>query len=160
MPGDQLLALNESTTSLESIDNALESYYDPTNKSLHSGNDLFVVLHELGHAKDFKDFGKNGVVAMLLGEDNLINTNSELNKIFTEEKEAFNKAFPTAQRENIDYFLHTLDRNGDSGGGLRETIAESNALSETPKSNELIAIRSQYLQQYFPRTIACLSHLL
>ena len=37
-----------------------------------------------------------------------------------------------------------------------ETIAESNALLTTPKTHELLAIRSQYLQQYFPRTIALL----
>ena len=28
----------------------LESYYDPGDKSIHSGSNLFVIMHELGHA--------------------------------------------------------------------------------------------------------------
>ena len=75
---------------------------------------------------------------------------------YDKEREAFNKAFPDTQRDHIDYFINKATHYGGELGGLGETIAESNALLTTPKTHELLAIRSQYLQQYFPRTIALL----
>ena len=87
-------------------------------------------------------------------------TNTKLEKTFEEEKANFNKAFPDAQRDHIDYFVNTLNHYGGAYGGLRETIAESNAILNTPKTMDMLAIRSQYLQQYFPKTIAHLSTLL
>ena len=41
---------------------------------------------------------------------------------------------------------------------LEEAIAESNALLSTYNNDDLFAIRAQYLQQYFPKTIATLAN--
>ena len=54
MSGDQLIALSKTTDNLVGIDSVIESYYDPKNHSINSGDDMFVVLHEEGHAKDFQ----------------------------------------------------------------------------------------------------------
>ena len=159
MPGEELIKLSQSTKKLVGIDSPLESYYQPGDKSIHSGDQLFVVLHELGHARDMRDLdvSSNSAYYRTLGKT--IFTDSKLEKTFEEEKSNFNKAFPDAQRDHIDYFVNTLNHYGGEYGGLRETIAEGNALLTTPKTMELLAIRSQYLQQYFPRTIAHLSTL-
>ncbi len=72
----------------------------------------------------------------------------------------FNKEFPKAQREHVDYFINTLAHYGGPDGGLKETTAESNAIHSTPKTHELLTMRTQYLQQYFPRTMVKLNELL
>ena len=87
---------------------------------------------------------------------NAIFEDEKFNKIYAKEKSAFNKKFPDAQRNHIEYFInHETHYNGEKGG-VRETIAESNALLTTAKSHEILAMRSQYLQQHFPETIAYL----
>lgn len=159
MPGEELIKLSQSTNKLVGIDSPLESYYQPSDKSIHSGDQLFVIMHELGHARDMRDLDLSSDSAYLKTLGKTVFTDSKLEKTFEEEKANFNKAFPDAQRDHIDYFVNTLNHYGGQYGGLRETIAEGNALLTTPKTMELLAIRSQYLQQYFPRTIAHLSTL-
>lgn len=159
MPGEELIKLSQSTKKLVGIDSPLESYYQPGDKSIHSGDQLFVVLHELGHARDMRDLDTSSNSAYYNTLGKAIFTDTKLEKTFEEEKANFNKAFPDAQRDHIDYFVNTLNHYGGAYGGLRETIAEGNALLTTPKTMDLLAIRSQYLQQYFPRTIAHLSTL-
>lgn len=159
MPGEELIKLSQSTNKLVGIDSPLESYYQPSDKSIHSGDQLFVIMHELGHARDMRDLDLSSDGAYLKTLGKTVFTDSKLEKTFEEEKANFNKAFPDAQRDHIDYFVNTLNHYGGQYGGLRETIAEGNALLTTPKTMELLAIRSQYLQQYFPRTIAHLSTL-
>lgn len=159
MPGEELIKLSQSTKKLVGIDSPLESYYQPGDKSIHSGDQLFVVLHELGHARDMRDIDTSSTGAYYNTLGKAIFTDRKLEKTFEEEKANFNKAFPDAQRDHIDYFVNTLNHYGGAYGGLRETIAEGNALLNTPKTMDLLAIRSQYLQQYFPRTIAHLSTL-
>ncbi len=159
MPGEELIKLSQSTKKLVGIDSPLESYYQPGDKSIHSGDQLFVVLHELGHARDMRDLDTSSNAAYYNTLGKAIFTDTKLEKTFEEEKANFNKAFPDAQRDHIDYFVNTLNHYGGAYGGLRETIAEGNALLTTPKTMDLLAIRSQYLQQYFPRTIAHLSTL-
>ena len=160
MPGEELIKVAQSTKTLVGIDSPLESYYSPADKSIHSSDQLFVVLHELGHARDMRDVNLNSTLKFKETIGKAIFTDEKLYKTFEEEKANFNKAFPDAQRDHIDYFINTLNHYGGEFGGLRETIAESNALLTTPKTMELLAIRSQYLQQYFPKTIAHLSEAL
>ncbi|MBR1680780.1 hypothetical protein IJ707_03205, partial [bacterium] len=159
MPGEELIKLSQSTKKLVGIDSPLESYYQPGDKSIHSGDQLFVVLHELGHARDMRDLDTSSTSAYYETLGKAIFTDTKLEKTFEEEKSNFNKAFPDAQRDHIDYFVNTLNHYGGAYGGLRETIAEGNAILTTPKTMDLLAIRTQYLQQYFPRTIAHLSTL-
>ena len=155
MPGEELFKLKDNTSKLYGISDVLESY-SLTNKStreIHTGDDLFVILHELGHATDMKD------VDMLKEKETIhkaIFEDKKFNEIYEKEKAAFNKMFPDAQRDHIAYFInHETHYNGEIGG-RKETIAEANALLTTAKSHEVLAMRSQYLQQHFPETIAYL----
>ena len=156
MPGEELFKLSQSTKTLVGTKDVLESYYDPGDKSIHSGSNLFVIMHELGHARDFRDVDGSSDEAYTDTLDMSISEDPEVQKVYDKEREAFNKAFPDTQRDHIDYFINKATHYGGELGGLGETIAESNALLTTPKTHELLAIRSQYLQQYFPRTIALL----
>ena len=44
--------------------------------------------------------------------------------------------------------------------GLSETVAETNAILNSPNSQITLSFRTQYLQQYFPKTIAYISKML
>ena len=158
-PGEELIKLGETVDFLESINDPLDSYYNGACRSISTGADEFLFLHELGHARDYRDVDddlKNFEESM----KNSLTMDKDVNKAFEEEKQAFFKAYPDTQREHMDYFMNTLNHYGGETGGLSETIAESNAILSEGKSYEPLAIRSQYLQQNFPRTLAVLEQKL
>lgn len=158
-PGEELIKLGETVDFLESINDPLDSYYNGSCRSISTGADEFLFLHELGHARDYRDVDddlKNFEESMKKS----LTMDKDINKAFEEEKQAFFKAYPDTQREHMDYFINTLNHYGGETGGLSETIAESNAILSEGKSYEPLAIRSQYLQQNFPRTLAVLEQKL
>ena len=155
-PGEELIKMGKSIDTLESIPDPLDSYYTGASRKIFTGGDEFLLLHELGHAVDMKDLDGTSSDSYKNTFYKSITADKEVNKTFEEEKANFFKAYPQAQREYIDYFMNTLDHYNGETGGLQETIAESNALLSNGKSYEPIAIRSQYLQQNFPKTIAVL----
>ena len=118
---------------------------------------MFIVLHEEGHAKDFQTLN---IFNPIDTEKSMISRDKELNEIFEQEKASFYQAFPDAQREHVDYFTNIITHYGGKMGGIQETVAETNAILETPRSHKDLGLRSQYLQQYFPKTIAKLNSLL
>ncbi len=157
MSGDQLIALSKTTDKLVGIDKVIESYYSAKEHVINSGDDMFVVLHEEGHAKDFQTLNIFNPVDT---EKSMISRDKELTEIFEKEKASFYQAFPDAQREHVDYFTNIITHYGGKMGGIQETVAESNAILETPRSHKDLGLRNQYLQQYFPKTIAKLNTLL
>ncbi len=159
MPGGELLKLKENVGELEGTTEVLKSYSrtGKDKRTIHTGDDLFVILHELGHAVDMKDVDMNKTEETI---KNAVFEDKKFNEIYAKEKAAFNKAFPDTQRNHIAYFInHETHYNGEIGG-RKETIAESNALLTTAKTHEVLAMRSQYLQQHFPETIAYLNEKL
>jgi len=152
MPGEELIALSKSVKHLNGIDDINYSTYGAVNKRIKTGDNLFVMLHELGHAKDYDEVDVKQEETLKKS----IFSNKKINEIFEKEKAMFNEAFPAAQREHINYFIKTSEEKD----GLQETIAETNALLNTYNNEDLFSIRSQYLQQYFPRTVAELSKIL
>ena len=145
MPGEELIALGKTTKHLNGIDDINYSTYGAVNKRIKTGDNLYVMLHELGHAKDYNEVNVKEEETLKKS----IFSNAKVNEVFEKEKEAFDNAFPTAQREHINYFIKTSEHKD----GLQETIAETNALLNTYNNEDLFSIRSQYLQQYFPKTI-------
>ena len=152
MPAEELIALGKTTEKLTGIDNIYQSTYAATTKTIKTGDNLFTVLHEAGHAKDYEKVDVKQKETLV----NSIFSNPDVNKVFEEEKAAFNKAFPLAQRDHISYFIKTSEYKD----GLQEAIAETNALLNTKNTDDLFSIRSQYLQQYFPKTIVMLAQLM
>lgn len=85
--------------------------------------------------------------------ENPIADKPQFMKEYFNEKAMFLKAFPSFKEEYIDYFIFETD--GQSDRGRKETVAETNAMnSQKPMPLEILAMRTQILQQYFPRTIA------
>ena len=88
-----------------------------------------------------------------------ISGDKQLQAIFNEEKAAFKNCFTAEQEKYVEYFLNpgdmpTLDL------GLSETVAEANAMLNSPNTQITLSFRTQYLQQYFPKTIAYISKML
>ncbi len=152
MPAEEIIALNRTTDNLTGIDNIYQSTYAATTRTIKSGDNLFTVLHEAGHAKDYANVNVKDKATLV----NSIFSKPEVNKVFEEEKAAFNKAFPLAQRDHISYFI----KNSEYKDGLQEAIAETNALLNTRNTEDLFTIRSNYLQQYFPKTIVLLAQIM
>ena len=152
MPAEEIIALNRTTDNLTGIDNIYQSTYAATTRTIKSGDNLFTVLHEAGHAKDYANVNVKDKATLV----NSIFSKPEVNKVFEEEKAAFNKAFPLAQRDHISYFI----KNSEHKDGLQEAIAETNALLNTRNTEDLFTIRSNYLQQYFPKTIVLLAQIM
>lgn len=165
LPGDALLKMKDDVKYIvpikDNIDSAFMGYFGV----LNCNTDVFVVSHELGHSQDaylkdeVKEIKKEYEKAEAEGKEapeyykNPIADNPQFVKEYIQEKAAFVKAFPTFQEEYIDYFIFATD--GQEDRGRKETVAESNAMnSQKPMPLEILAMRTQVLQQYFPRTIA------
>ena len=106
----------------------------------------FVLLHELGHYRDYFKFRKN----------------SELNNTFKAELEAFNKTATQMEKDAISYLIDT-QRQGSTlkpGGMQAEFIAETNAIMHGANFAPFIEMRGQYLQKYFQKTFAKVVELL
>lgn len=156
MPGEELLKLKENVNELDGTKDVINSYTitGKAKNRIYSGDNLYIVLHELGHALDVKDVDLSNVQSTI---KNAIFEDEQFNKLYEKEKEAFNKAFPDAQRNHIEYFINHENHSSGEVGARKETIAESNALLTTPIPHALLAMRAQYLQQNFPETIAYLN---
>ena len=152
MPAEELIELGKNTEQLTGIDDNLQSTYAAKTKTIKTGDNLFTVLHEAGHAKDYANVDVKQKETLA----NSIYSNPEVNRVYEEEKAAFNRAFPLAQRDHISYFI----KNSEYKDGLQETVAETNALINTRNTDDLFSFRSHYLQQYFPKTIAMLATII
>ena len=178
--GDELINLKNNVLRIDEIDEKLRSYcksdfnidLDNPNfdsdepilmySSLAISDDPFVFLHELGHATDVggkpffmsrdEDTGELGMIV-----DGAIRNDKDFKEIYEQERQNFLKEFPTNEMEHINYFIADEAAPKRPQLGKIETIAETNALLNTYQSTDVIGIRTQYLQQHFPRTIAYLS---
>ena len=124
-------------------------YYDDVNNTENAkaatNKVLSVFLHEYGHYLDSEIDSEN---------NNAISGDSELNAIFEEEFNAFIATSDGRQQAYISYFTEY-----DKVRAAQERVAEGNMLLNTIP-NKQFAIRSQYYQQNFPRTIAKIQELL
>ena len=103
---------------------------------------MFVLLHELGHYRDYFKFREN----------------KELNGIFKVELEAFNNSGTRVDAAAISYLINTGILK--PGGLQQEFIAEINAIMHSSKYAPYIEMRGQYLQKYFLKTFAKVVELL
>ena len=170
LPGDALLDMSKDVRYIVPLKDNLDSAFMGYFGILNCNTDEFVVSHELGHSKDaylkseVKEYISQAKEAAKNGEEvepllkNPIADNPEFQKEYFNEKSMFVKAFPSFKEEYIDYFIFETD--GQSDRGRKETVAETNAMnSQKPIPPEILAMRTQVLQQYFPRTIAVATKL-
>jgi len=101
--------------------------------------DIFTLMHELGH---FRDFYTN------------LNKNKELKNIYEAEKLMLRKNASNQEITSLDYFISNDVNCVMTNRSLKEMIAETHALMYADNKSPEIEMRSQYLQQYFPKTCA------
>lgn len=168
--GDELMNLANKVESVETVYNDFQSkcttdmdmFSDDclTKSRLKISDNPAVFLHELGHAIDSSkrpsSFGKD----FKLEIKDEISSDKDFKKIYEQEKKNFLKEYPEAQRSHINYFIANEAVKGEKDRGRKETIAETNTILNTYKANYALAMRAQYLQQHFPKTIAFLSEKL
>lgn len=147
LPAEQLMALGDTVKTLNGLTKD-ECMMYPTKKQIDTINDVFSVLHETGHAIDYRRSN------MMMGNVADIGSDYNLRRIYTQERETFDSAYPNAQREHVSYFIKQANHYDGKWGGLSEVIAETNALRDSYTTEMSLAPRVQYLQQHYPRTIA------
>ena len=152
--GDELIKMRENVDTLVGLDNCLDSNYSGGLEAIFTGDNAFLLTHEIGHTIDFKNTDISTNESYEKTFKNTITMDKAVNKVYDEEISNFLKAFPDAQRKHIDYFIRKEKHMGGEKGGVSETIAETNALINSPKTDNSLRFRTQYLQQYFPKTIA------
>ncbi len=101
---------------------------------------LATIEHEIGHEK---------FVHLKLNED------TELQKIYNEERANFISSFPQENINSIGYFLND---NEYGLRGLNETCAETNQIINIPQTFDGIKDRTIILQQFFPKTLAYIAN--
>ena len=93
-------------------------------------------------------------------ESLLLSADKDIKETYEAEKALFNDNFSNAQREHIDYFMNVTCHPSQTNGALKESLAEINALLNTYNTVDRYSMRAEYLQRYFPKTIAKLAEQL
>ena len=153
MPAEELIALDKHVNHLESLKDKLRSNFSsPLDNRLQVGDDISVLEHELGHSKHETPVGQY-----------VIEATPTIQKVYDAELKAFKKTATREEQKFIDYFIDPNSHNTKAWldvGNMMETIAESNSLLNNYYHSPELAIRAQYLQQHFPKTIAAISKVM
>ena len=158
--GDELIKMKDNVTRLFQIDDDTASFYHPGRKDVTTCDTPYILLHELGHAKDMKQYDTTTFKTKDATENLLLSADKDIKETYESEKELFNNSFSNAQREHIDYFMNTTCHPSQTNGALKESLAEINALLNTYNTVDRYSMRAEYLQRYFPKTIAKLAEQL
>ena len=136
-------------------DEALLAYSLSSEKRIASADNLFIFLHELGHIKDSETVkSKNSVQRH--NDEMQYSGNEKIQNTYLKELSNFVKKYPHEQRENAGYFLENDGHYAGKWGALGEVVAETNAIGSSimTKDSECVSLRTDYLQENFPKTIA------
>ncbi len=136
-------------------DEALLAYSLSSEKRIASADNLFIFLHELGHIKDSETVkSKNSMERH--NDEMQYSGNKKIQDIYLKELSNFVKKYPHEQRDNAGYFLENENHYAGKWGALGEIVAETNAIGSSimTKDSECVSLRTDYLQENFPKTIA------
>ena len=151
--GEELFETVQNIGKMDSTNDIYQAGFSPVSKEIAIMDNLFVFLHELGHAKDAQN--QKTYREKLLGENKMFSGNKDIKETYLKERETFNKFHSEEERNHVKYFTQAKGHYGGEFGGLSEVVAETNAITNTIAEGKLsIGIRAQYLQQHFPETIA------
>ena len=152
LPADELLKLNKHIKSINWTHSS-DSCFKSTAREIISGSNKFIFEHELGHAKDLtKDIDYTTGI-----ENGDISGNAKLQEIFKEELANLKQKESECVRKVLNYFTAGAENHyGGELGGLQEIVAEVNAIQTTAQAHPLLQMRTQMLQEHFPKTIAYL----
>ena len=149
MSGENLLHINDKVKNFKVIDNILDSFACYAGKDMGiiaTGGNEFVSTHELYHLISQASNVRNAEKTINLPKY----VRGKIGATYQKELDLFLKQFPEAQRNHIKYFTNQLTPTSS----IEETIAEGGAILNTYNNIPLFSIRSEYLERYFPKTIA------
>lgn len=153
VPGNELFETVQNIGKMDSTNDIYQAGFSPVSKEIAIMDNLFVFLHELGHAKDAQN--QKTYREKLLGENKMFSGNKDIKETYLKERETFNKFHSEEERNHVKYFTQAKGHYGGEFGGLSEVVAETNAITNSVSEGKVsIGIRAQYLQQHFPETIA------
>ncbi len=151
--GEELFETVQNIGKMDSTNSIYQAGFSPVSKEIAIMDNLYVFLHELGHAKDAQN--QKTYREKLLGENKMFTDNKDIKETYLKERETFNKFHSEEERNHVSYFTQAKGHYGGEFGGLSEVVAETNAITNSFADESCgLSIRSQYLQQYFPETIA------
>ena len=161
IPGDEWF--NIAKTGLVSLGptNVNNAFYTSVNNDIHMGRgyeNISTFLHEFGHNKDFLiDDGQQHTNNYEILEKQKLSTDNGFTDIYNRERSEFIKAFPSLERDIIDYFIGFTksNENRTPDRGKKEVFAEGNTISNTPYQKlSGLEFRTNYLTRYFPESLA------
>ncbi len=113
-------------------------------KTLSTGRNNSIITHETGH--------------LLVNDEPSVIENEEFVETYGTEMETFQTNIPYNEQQYVQYFSPRAGLIGSDGAD--EFIAESNILLTTyGTTNYRIKTRTQFLEKYFPKTIATVARL-
>ena len=153
VPGNELFETVDNLGKIKSTDSIFQAGFSPVSKEVLIMDNLFVFLHELGHAKDAQT--QKTYREKLLGENKMFTGNKDIRETYLRERETFNKYHADEESNHVSYFTQAKGHYSGKWGGLAEVVAETNAITNTVADGKIsLGDRAQYLQQHFPETIA------
>lgn len=145
LSADELRVVNRKLKKLEFNPINSDSYARPINATVSTGDNIFTFRHEMGHIDDLFGTGKNNKY------HGIYSTAEDFRKIYAQELGIYMKNFPQTQRKYVDYFIdHSDPETGWTS--YQETAAELLASNNCPDTDKFLAIRTEYLERYFPKT--------
>ena len=149
MSGENLLHINDKVKNFKVIDDLLGScacYAGQDMGIIATGGNQFVTTHELYHLVSQSMNVRNA--------DKIFNlpkyVRNRISDTYQKELKLFLEHFPEAQRNHVNYFTNQLNPITS----IEETIAEGGAALNTYNNLSSFSIRTEYLERYFPETIA------
>ncbi len=125
--------------------NDIDSVSNACNCSISTGQNQSIILHEIGH--------------ILACKDPSILESDDFAQIYGTEMQNFQISLPYNEQKFVQYFSPRANLIGSDGAD--EFIAETNLLLTTfGTSNAKIKTRTQFLEKYFPKTIAFIANYL
>ena len=166
LSGEEIVSASKYVKKLI-LQKRIESAINWQTGEMYIGPHKFIFEHELGHGKDNFSITNPEKMHLSISDPNIqpeditfrISGDKQLQEIFNEEKTAFKNNFTTGQENYVEYFLNPGNISSFDNG-LSETVAEANAMLNSPNTQIMLSFRTQYLQQYFPKTIAYISKML
>lgn len=150
MSGENLLHINDKVKNFKVLDDLSGSYACYAGQDMGiiaTGGNQFVTNHELYHliseAGNIRNIDK---FSINLPKHIAV----KIQDTYKKELKLFLEHFPEAQRNHVNYFTNQLTPITS----IEETIAEGGATLNTYNNLSLFSIRTEYLERYFPETIA------
>ncbi len=138
---DELKIISQKLKKLTYTEHSLNGGANTFQGTIRSCDNVFIFRHELGHIDDFSNETGRSIYSAA----------ENFKKIYTEELDTVTKELDIVQKEHINYFINNSEPVF-TNMSMRETVAELFAANHSSNFAGDLAIRTEYLERYFPKT--------